>query len=98
MWAFSLFIRNILVEIFIFVNYSVKMYNFLMKIRDEIKMLLAKRCTTMTQLAEAMTKKTKSNYTVKSISGKLSRGTVKFEEVRAMLDILGFDIEYKERL
>jgi len=35
--------------------------------------------------------------TVKTLSNKLARKTIQFEEVRKILDILGYDIEYRER-
>lgn len=67
-----------------------------MSIREEIKMLLAKKNITMTKLAELLTQKgTKTS--IKSISNKLSAQTIKFEEVRKILDVLGYDIEFKER-
>ena len=67
-----------------------------MSIREDIKMLLAKRAMTMTRLAELLTKNGQKS-TVKTLSNKLSRKTIKFEEVRQILDILGYDIEYKEK-
>ena len=67
-----------------------------MTIKEDIKMLLAKKATTMTQLAEKLSNNN-NKITVQSISKKLSKGTIKFEEVRKILDILGYDIEYKER-
>ncbi|MFR1672682.1 MAG: DUF6471 domain-containing protein [Candidatus Gastranaerophilaceae bacterium] len=67
-----------------------------MSIREEIKMLLAKKNITMTKLAELLTQKgTKTS--IKSISNKLSAQTIKFEEVRKILDVLGYDIQFKER-
>lgn len=67
-----------------------------MSIKEDIKMLLAKKSMTMTKIAELLS--TKDNIvTVQSISKKLSKKTIKFEEVRKILDIMGFDIEYKER-
>lgn len=35
--------------------------------------------------------------TVQSISKKLLKQTIKFEDVRKILDILGYEIEYKEK-
>lgn len=67
-----------------------------MSIREEIKMLLAKKNITMTKLAEILTENGMKT-SVKSISNKLSKKTIKFEEVRKILDVIGFDIEYKER-
>lgn len=67
-----------------------------MTIKEDIKMLLAKKSITMTELAKKLS--TKDNIvTVQSISKKLSKSTIKFEEVRKILDVLGYDIEFKER-
>ena len=68
-----------------------------MSIKEDIKMLLAKKAITMTKLAELMSENGQKS-TVKTLSNKLARKTIKFEEVRTILDILGFDIEYKERV
>ena len=67
-----------------------------MSIREDIKMLLAKRAMTMTELAKRLSDKDKT-VTVFNISKKLRLKTIKFEEVREILDILDFDIEYKDR-
>lgn len=67
-----------------------------MGIREDIKMLLAKNAMTMTELAKILTEQgTKTS--IKSLSNKLSQKTIKFEEVRKILDILGYEIEYKEK-
>ncbi len=59
-------------------------------------MLLAQKAITMTKLAELLTEKGKKT-SVKSLSNKLAKKTIKFEEVREILDIIGFKIEYKEK-
>lgn len=59
-------------------------------------MLLAQKAMTMTKLAELLTEKGKKT-SVKSLSNKLAKKTIKFEEVREILDIIGFKIEYKEK-
>lgn len=67
-----------------------------MSIREDIKMLLAKKAITMTEVAKQLS--TKDNtVTVQSLSKKLSKKTIKFEEVREILDIIGFKIEYIEK-
>jgi len=68
-----------------------------MAIHEDIKSLLAKKAMTMTKLAELLTQKGKK-YSVQSISKKLSNKTVKFEEVRDFLDVIGYEIEFKEKL
>ena len=67
-----------------------------MAIQEDIKSLLAKKAMTMTRLAELLSKNGKK-YSVQSISKKLSNKTVKFEEVRDFLDVMGYEIEYKEK-
>ena len=67
-----------------------------MSIREDIKMLLAKKAMTMTELAIILTEKgTKTS--IKSLSNKLAQKTIRFEEVRKILEILGYEIEYKEK-
>lgn len=67
-----------------------------MSIREDIKMLLAKKAITMTEIAKRLSTPD-NNITVQSLSKKLSKKTIKFEEVREILDVMGYDIEYKER-
>ena len=67
-----------------------------MGIREDVKMLLAKKAMTMTELADKMSNSDKT-ITVYNLSKKLRFNTIKFDEVRRILDILGYDIEYRER-
>lgn len=67
-----------------------------MGIREDIKMLLAKRAMTMTKLANILTERGQKT-TLKSLSNKLARGKIPFYQVKEILDILNYDIEYKER-
>ena len=68
----------------------------IVSIKEDIKMLLAKKAMTMTELARRLSSG-QETVTVQSISKKLSKKTIKFEEVRKILDILGYEIEYKEK-
>ena len=63
-----------------------------MSIREDIKMLLAKKAMTMTELARILTEKG-SKTSIKSLSNKLAQKTIRFEEVRKILEILGYEIE-----
>lgn len=67
-----------------------------MTIKEDIKMLLAKNSMTMTELAKRLSTQSET-ITVQSISKKLSKNTIKFEEVRKILDIIGYEIEYREK-
>ncbi len=66
-----------------------------MPIREEIKSLLALENMTLTELARIATIESKKKVTTKSISEKLSRGTIKFEEARFLAKILGYKVEFR---
>lgn len=68
-----------------------------MSVREDVKMLLAKEAWTMTKLAGEMTKRSGKKYTMKSISDKLARKTLQYEEFMLILDVLNYCIEYKRR-
>lgn len=67
-----------------------------MSVKEEVKMLLAKEAFTMTQLAKKMTDLSGKKYTMKCISDKLARKTLKYEEFILILKILGYTTEYKK--
>lgn len=68
-----------------------------MNIRNYIKSLLALKCVTITQLAEMMSEKTGEIYTVKSLSGKLSRESLTMKEVFIIADLIGYEIKFIEK-
>ena len=63
--------------------------------KEDVKMLLAKEACTMTKLAEEMTKISNKKYTMKSISDKLARKTLQYEEFMLILKVLNYEVEYK---
>lgn len=73
------------------------MTGVIMSVKEDVKFLLAKEAMTMKRLAELMKEKTGYPYNLKVISDKLARKTLKYEEFRVILDILGYDIDYKKR-
>lgn len=64
-----------------------------MTVKEDIKSLLAKDSWTITKMAEKMTEKTGKNYTVKTLSQKLTNSTLKYDEYKIIVDILGYKIE-----
>lgn len=68
-----------------------------MSVREDIKVLLAKEAMTMKTLAEKMQERTGYPYSLKVISDKLARKTLKYEEFKLIADILNYDIELKKR-
>ena len=69
-----------------------------MSVKEDVKLLLAKEAMTMKRLAEKIKKKTGYPYNLKVISDKLARKTLKYEEFKVILEILGYDIEYKKNI
>lgn len=69
-----------------------------MSVKEDVKLLLAKEAMTMKHLAELMKEKTGYPYNLKVISDKLARKTLKYEEFKVMLEILGYEIEYKKNI
>ena len=67
-----------------------------MSVREDVKFLLAKEAMTMKSLAEKMKEKSGYPYNLKVISDKLARKTLKYEEFKLILEIIGYEIEYKK--
>ena len=67
-----------------------------MTTREDIKSLLAKESMTITQIAEKMSAETGKSYTVKGISQKLSRNTLRYDEFKLIIKILGYEIDLKK--
>lgn len=67
-----------------------------MSVKEDVKMLLAKEACTMTKLALEMSRLSGKKYTLKTISDKLARKTLKYEEFTLILQILGYKLDYKK--
>lgn len=65
------------------------------KIREQIKILLASRCMTLKQLAEILTEKTGKYYSLSNLSARLRRGTLTYNEVIEICKILEYKIDFK---
>ncbi len=64
-----------------------------MTVKEDIKSLLAKESCTITDMAEKLTNKTGKKYTVKTLSQKLTNGTLRYDEYKNITEILGYKIE-----
>jgi len=71
-------------------------YNLIMNIREEIKVLIARRGTTLKKVCELLSQKTGKFYSYNNISNKLHRGTIKFNEVQQIFEILNYELFYKD--
>lgn len=68
-----------------------------MGIKEDIKSLLAKEAQTMTDIASKIYKNENRRASMSNLSRKLSSETIKYTEVKKILDVLGYDIEFKKR-
>ena len=67
----------------------------LLSIRNEIKSYISKSGWTLTQIVDILNKRhPDSPTTTQNISNKLSRGTIKYAEVKEIADIIGYQIEW----
>ncbi len=67
-----------------------------MTARERVKIMLVKENMTITTLAEKMTIYIGKKYSRQNLSGKLSKGLLKYSEVEAITKILGYKIEFIE--
>lgn len=67
-----------------------------MDIQENIKILLLKKHMTMKKLAEEMTLRAGKKMLTSSLSQKLSKGTLRYSELKLICEILGYTIEYKQ--
>lgn len=68
-----------------------------MKQNNEIKALCVKRGLTLTYIAEQLGKRLNKKYTVGNLSKKLNSDTIKYSEVKIILDILNYRIDFIEK-
>lgn len=68
-----------------------------MNARDDIKMLLLKKHMTLTKLAEKMTEYLGKKFTQSGLSHKLAKNTIRYDELMAICELLGYEIEYKQK-
>lgn len=66
-------------------------------IRNEIKYLAGEKGLSLGKIIELMNKKFGTSYSEQNVSNKFSRGTIRFSEVEMLLDVLGYEIEFKKK-
>lgn len=68
-----------------------------MGIKEDIKSIISKEGVTMKNVAQVLTEQYNLPMKQSTFSDKLSKRTIKYEEVRAILDYLGYDIKFEKR-
>ena len=67
-----------------------------MNVKEEIKVIIARRGTTLKKVCEQLSEITGKYYSYNNISNNLHRGTIKFDEVQQIFKILNYEICYKD--
>jgi len=67
-----------------------------MTAREFVKILLAKECMTLKELARISTEKSNKKYTLTGLSHKMGQGTLRFEDVEFFAKILGYELQLKK--
>ena len=65
-----------------------------MSVREDIKILLAKENLTLTELAKEYSIKVNKKITMDSLSQKLRRSSMKYDEVKLLVESIGYKIEF----
>lgn len=65
--------------------------------KEVIKLVLSKEGLTQKKLTEILTKQLNKKFTPDGLSRKLNRGTTTYNEVSAIIDILGYEINIDEK-
>ena len=67
-------------------------------VKEQVKMLLAERDIKMKELVKNLSEKYGASASLSNLSCKLSRGTLTYNEVLDICEILGYEIEFKDKL
>lgn len=71
----------------------------LKQIRNEVKSKLAENGYSLTYVVEQMNKSRDKEHqtTTQNISNKLTRGTIKYSEIKEIADIIGYIIKWEKK-
>lgn len=69
-----------------------------LKANEILKILLKREGVKQKDLAYVLTEKTGKKYTQGSLSQKINRGTISYNEVVLIAKILGYDIKFERNL
>lgn len=63
--------------------------------REFVKILLAKECMTLKELAKIASENSDKKYTMDGLSHKMRLGTIRFDDVEFFAKLLGYEIQLK---
>ena len=64
--------------------------------KELIKIFVSQRALTIKKLADLLTEKTGKKYTQGSLSHKINRGTISYNEVLLIAEILNYKLNYED--
>lgn len=90
----------IIIKSVTFVNLIAKKYNNSMKllVREQIKTLLAQEGVKLKELAAMISEKTGKNCAPNVLSRKLTHGTLSYNEVILITELLGYEISFNKKV
>ena len=65
--------------------------------KEVIKLILSKENITQKELAQIITQRTDKKYTPDGLSRKLSQGTITYNDIVMITDILGYEIKIEKK-
>jgi transcriptional regulator with XRE-family HTH domain len=68
-----------------------------MTIGNEIKAIIIKSGWTLTDVAKEMNRLDNTNKTVQNLSSKIRRETIKYDEVKQIANIIGYEIKWVKK-
>ena len=68
-----------------------------MTIKRKLKALLAEEEIKLKDVAQMLANKRKTKVLPNGLSQKINRGSMKFDEVEEILELLGYEIEFKRK-
>ena len=69
-----------------------------MQVREQVKTLLSQEAITMKELAKRIQEKTGKNFSLQNLSHRLKRGTLYYNEVLLVAEILGYNIKFEKEI
>ena len=67
-----------------------------MSVREDLKILLVKENLTLAEFAKIASAKHNKKITADSISHKLARSSMKYDEVKELVEALGYQIKFEK--
>ncbi len=67
------------------------------KVREQVKSLLAEKNITMKELVQMLSARMGRDYSLANFSAKLVRGSLSYNEVLIIAEILGYEIKFIDK-